>query len=80
MAEVLVLAEHTGGGIKKVTCELLTAAARLGEPSIVWAGPGAGEAQDSWENSARPGFTWLTPVSSTSAWWRPRRNCCTASE
>ena len=45
MAEVLVLAEHTGGGIKKVTCELLTAAARLGEPSIVWAGPGAGKAQ-----------------------------------
>ncbi len=41
MAEVLVLAEHAGGEVKKVTCELLTAAARLGEPSVVWAGPGA---------------------------------------
>jgi electron transfer flavoprotein alpha subunit len=41
MAEVLVLAEHSGGEVKKVTCELVTAAARLGEPAVVWAGPGA---------------------------------------
>jgi electron transfer flavoprotein alpha subunit len=41
MAEVLVLAEHAGGVVKKVTCELLTAAARLGEPAVVWTGPGA---------------------------------------
>jgi electron transfer flavoprotein alpha subunit len=41
MAEVLVLAEHAGGAVKKVTGELLTAAARLGEPAVVWAGPGA---------------------------------------
>ena len=42
MAEVLVLAEHGAGGeVKKVTVELLTAARRLGEPSVVWAGPGA---------------------------------------
>jgi electron transfer flavoprotein alpha subunit len=42
MAEVLVLAEHTAGGeVKKVTCELLTAARRLGSPSVVWTGPGA---------------------------------------
>ena len=42
MAEVLVLAEHTGGGeVKKVTVELLTAARRLGSPSVVWTGPGA---------------------------------------
>lgn len=41
MAEVLVLAEHSGGEVKKVTCELLTAAARLGEPAVVWAGTGA---------------------------------------
>jgi electron transfer flavoprotein alpha subunit len=45
MAEVLVLAEHAGGEVKKVTCELLTAAARLGEPAIVWTGPGAEQAQ-----------------------------------
>ena len=45
MAEVLVLAEHSGAEIKKVTCELLTAAARLGEPVVVWAGPGAENAQ-----------------------------------
>jgi electron transfer flavoprotein alpha subunit len=42
MAEVLVLAEHTSDGeVKKVTCELLTAARALGSPSVVWAGPGA---------------------------------------
>jgi electron transfer flavoprotein alpha subunit len=43
MAEVLVLAEHSGGEVRKVTCELLTAAARLGEPAAVWAGPGAAD-------------------------------------
>jgi electron transfer flavoprotein alpha subunit len=35
MAEVLVLVEHSGGEVKKVTNELLTAAARLGEPAAV---------------------------------------------
>jgi electron transfer flavoprotein alpha subunit len=43
MAEVLVLVEHAAGGeVRKVTLELLTAARRLGSPSAVWAGPGAG--------------------------------------
>jgi electron transfer flavoprotein alpha subunit len=41
MAEVLVLAEHSGETVKKVTTELLTLARGLGEPSVVWAGPGA---------------------------------------
>src|SRR5579871_1795669 len=42
MTEVLVLAEHDSAGeVKKVTLELLTAARRLGEPSVVWLGPGA---------------------------------------
>ena len=45
MAEVLVLAEHTGGEVKKVTVELLTAARRLGSPSVVWTGPGADAAR-----------------------------------
>jgi len=46
MAEVLVLAEHDAdGGVKKVTLELLTAARRLGSPSVVWTGPGAEGAQ-----------------------------------
>jgi electron transfer flavoprotein alpha subunit len=46
MTEVLVLAEHTADGeVKKVTLELLSAARRLGEPSVVWAGPGADAAQ-----------------------------------
>jgi electron transfer flavoprotein alpha subunit len=40
MAEVLVLVEHADGEVKKVTAELLTAAARLGTPAAVWAGPG----------------------------------------
>jgi electron transfer flavoprotein alpha subunit len=48
MAEVLILVEHSGGEIKKVTNELLTAAARLGEPSaVVVAAPGtAGKFSD----------------------------------
>jgi electron transfer flavoprotein alpha subunit len=41
MAEILVLAEHAGGDVKKVTLELLTLARRLGEPVAVWAGDGA---------------------------------------
>jgi electron transfer flavoprotein alpha subunit len=41
MAEILVLAEHDGESVKKVTCELLTLARRFGEPSVVWPGPGA---------------------------------------
>jgi electron transfer flavoprotein alpha subunit len=47
MAEVLVLVEHAGGEVKKVTAELLTVAARLGTPAAVWAGPGveAGQAR-----------------------------------
>ena len=45
MAEVLVLAEHTGGEVKKVTLELLSLARQFGEPAVVWAGPGADEGQ-----------------------------------
>jgi electron transfer flavoprotein alpha subunit len=39
--EILVLAEHDGGDVKKVTCELISLARRFGEPAVVWAGPGA---------------------------------------
>jgi electron transfer flavoprotein alpha subunit len=48
MAEVLVLVEHAGGEVKKVTDELLTAAAKLGEPAAVVVGtPGtAGKLSD----------------------------------
>jgi electron transfer flavoprotein alpha subunit len=46
MAEVLVLAEHAGGEIKKVTFELITLARRFGEPAVVWTGPGAEAARD----------------------------------
>jgi electron transfer flavoprotein alpha subunit len=38
MAEVLVLVEHSAGEVKKITHELLTAAAKLGEPSAVVVG------------------------------------------
>jgi len=41
MAEVLVLAEHSGGTVKKVTFELLTLARRFGEPAVAWLGGGA---------------------------------------
>jgi len=46
MAEILVLAEHTGADVKKVTGELITLARRFGEPSVVWAGPGAEEGRE----------------------------------
>ncbi len=39
MAEVLVLAEHSEGALKKVSAELITAARALGEPSAVVVGP-----------------------------------------
>jgi len=41
MAEILVLAEHDGEIVKKVTIELLTLARAHGEPSVVWTGEGA---------------------------------------
>ena len=45
MAEILVLAEHVDDDVKKVTLELITLARRFGEPSVVWTGPGAEQAQ-----------------------------------
>ena len=39
MAEVLVLVEHAEGAVKKVSTELLSAAAALGEPAAVVTGP-----------------------------------------
>jgi len=41
VAEILVLAEHVGDDVKKVTLELITLARRFGEPAVVWTGPGA---------------------------------------
>jgi electron transfer flavoprotein alpha subunit len=41
MAEILVLIDHSGDAVKKVSCELLTLARKFGEPAAVWAGPGA---------------------------------------
>jgi electron transfer flavoprotein alpha subunit len=46
MAEILVLAEHSGESVKKVTTELLTLARRFGEPAVVWTGPGADAGRD----------------------------------
>src|SRR6266511_3568674 len=44
MAEVLVVVEHSGGVLKKVTLEMLTLARRLGDPAaVVLGGPGATE-------------------------------------
>ena len=45
MAEILVLADHSGENVKKVTLELVTAARKLGEPAVVWTGAGAQAAQ-----------------------------------
>jgi len=47
MAEVLVLVEHSDGEVKKVTTELLTLAARLGEPAAVFVGSGFDTAKES---------------------------------
>ena len=41
MAEILILAEHDGETVKKVTTELLTLARPHGEPAVVWTGEGA---------------------------------------
>jgi electron transfer flavoprotein alpha subunit len=41
MAEILILAEHDGETVKKVTTELLTLARPHGEPTVVWTGEGA---------------------------------------
>ena len=46
MAEVLVVVEHVDGEVKKVTGELLTLAARLGEPAAVVIGPGFDAAKE----------------------------------
>lgn len=73
MAEVLVLVEHAGGELKKLTVELLAAAAALGSPSAVVVGaPGtaaglapalgaAGAARVYAAESADPGRWLLTP-------------------
>ncbi|MFE6647713.1 electron transfer flavoprotein subunit alpha/FixB family protein [Nocardioides sp. NPDC057772] len=44
MAEVLVLIDHVNGQVKKPTYELLTLAAKLGEPSAVYIGGADGAA------------------------------------
>ncbi|MEP7159620.1 MAG: electron transfer flavoprotein subunit alpha/FixB family protein [Dermatophilaceae bacterium] len=46
MAEVLVLVDHVDGAVRKTTSEMLTFAARLGEPSAVFIGPGLDAATD----------------------------------
>lgn len=46
MAEVLVLVDHVDGAVRKTTLELLTIAARLGEPSAVFIGSGLDQARN----------------------------------
>ncbi len=46
MSEVLVLVDHVDGVVRKTTTELLTIAARLGEPSAVFVGAGFESAKD----------------------------------
>jgi electron transfer flavoprotein alpha subunit len=41
VSEILVLVDHADGAVKKPTYELLTLAARIGEPSAVFIGPKA---------------------------------------
>ena len=46
MSEVLVLVDHVDGQVRKTTSEMLTLAARLGEPSAVVIGDGADAATE----------------------------------
>ena len=64
MAEVLVLAEHTGGEVKKVTLELLTLARQFGTPAAVWAGGVLSTGSRGWLSSARPRCMWPTAMGS----------------
>ncbi len=41
MSEILVVVDHAEGAVKKPTYEMLTLAARIGEPSAVFIGPKA---------------------------------------
>lgn len=45
MAEILVLAEHDGEAVKKVTFELITLARKFGDAAVVWTGAGVQSAQ-----------------------------------
>ncbi|WP_116112883.1 electron transfer flavoprotein subunit alpha/FixB family protein [Austwickia chelonae] len=47
MTEVLVLVDHVDGSVRRTTAEMLTLAARLGEPSAVFVGDGAEAAAES---------------------------------
>jgi len=44
MSEILVVVDHADGAVKKPTYEMLTLAARLGEPSAVYLGPASANA------------------------------------
>ncbi len=46
MSEVLVLVDHVAGAVKKPSTELLTIAARIGEPSAIFLGAGFDAAKD----------------------------------
>ena len=45
MTEILVVVDHADGAVKKPTYEMLTLAARLGEPSAVFIGPAGKNAE-----------------------------------
>ena len=64
MSEVLVLIDHVDGAVKKPTLELLTLAARLGEPAAVYIGPAA-QAADAAAAAAAYGATKTYAVDDT---------------
>jgi hypothetical protein len=72
MAEVLVLAVHSNGKVKKVTGELLTAARRLGEPAWCGRARAPARAGSASPSSAPPASTWPTAANSTTSSWRRR--------
>ena len=70
MAEVLVLAEHDGETVKKVTGELLTLARQFGEPAAVWIGAGAEAGR---ERLAEFGAAVGASRAATDAGWYPHQ-------
>ncbi len=75
MAEILVLAEHDGETVKKVTLELVTLARRFGEPAVVWTGPGAEAAQARLAEYGAAKVYVAAGPSMTTTWSRPRPSC-----
>ena len=81
MTEILVVVDHADGAVKKPTYEMLTLAARLGEPSAVFIGPaeqGRRGRRGGQEVRRRARSTSSTTRRSRATSWRPRPRRCSS--